>query len=351
MNRIFEKTYQLLKELIRTPSLSGNEDQTAILLEKFMIKEGYNPVRVRNNVMIRSKSFNNKYPSLLLCSHHDTVKPSSEWDMDPFGAEEIDGKLYGLGSNDAGGCLIALLSTFLYLDSLPGFNKNIVFIASAEEEISGKGNIETILKQAGKIYFGIVGEPTAMKLAIAEKGLMVIDFSASGISGHAAREIGDNAIYRAIKDIEKLRKLSFPRISPMLGEVKISVTQIRAGTNHNVIPAECSFVADVRSNELYTNQELFKKINRITESKAVPKSFRLSSTGIRENHKFVKNAIKMNIQVFGSQALSDQAFMKFPTVKIGPGNPSRSHTANEFIYKDEIRQSIETYIKLIMSDF
>jgi len=351
MERIFDKTFQLLKDLIKTPSLSGKEGRTAELLQNFMINEGYNPVRVNNNVMIRSKSFDNDFPSLLLNSHHDTVKPSAEWDIDPFCAEEIDGKLYGLGSNDAGGSLIALLSTFLHLDKLSGFNKNIVFIASAEEEVSGERNIETILNKAGEFYFGIVGEPTSMKLAIAEKGLMVVDFSANGISGHAARDKGDNAIYKAIKDINKLKNYSFPKISPLLGEVKISVTQITAGTNHNVIPANCSFVADIRSNELYSNREIFEKIDKITISEAFPRSFRLASTGIDENHNFVKNAIKMNIPVFGSQSLSDQAFMEFPTVKIGPGNPLRSHAANEFIYTDEIKQSIKTYTKLIMSDF
>ena len=337
----------LLKQLIETPSLSREEDASAAILEKFFNENGVATHRMGNNVWAKNLHFDDSKPTILLNSHHDTVKPNAGYTNDPFAAIEKDRKLYGLGSNDAGGCLVSLITTFLHFHSQEGLQYNLILAATAEEEISGKDGIESLLKVLPAIDFGIVGEPTLMDMAIAEKGLMVLDCLAKGQSGHAAREEGDNAIYKAIKDIEWFKNYQFPKVSEMLGPVKMSVTMIDAGSQHNVVPDECRFVVDVRTTDAYSNQETLDIIKANVSSEVTPRSTRLNPSGIDINHPIVKAGSSLGRKTYGSPTLSDQALMPFPTLKIGPGDSARSHTADEFIYVNEIEEGIGLYIKLL----
>ena len=337
----------LLKQLIETPSLSREEDASAAILEKFFYENGVATHRMGNNVWAKNLHFDDSKPTILLNSHHDTVKPNAGYTNDPFAAIEKDRKLYGLGSNDAGGCLVSLITTFLHFHSQEGLQYNLILAATAEEEISGKDGIESLLKVLPAIDVGIVGEPTLMDMAIAEKGLMVLDCLAKGQSGHAAREEGDNAIYKAIKDIEWFKNYQFPKVSEMLGPVKMSVTMIDAGSQHNVVPDECRFVVDVRTTDAYSNQETLDIIKANVSSEVTPRSTRLNPSGIDINHPIVKAGSSLGRKTYGSPTLSDQALMPFPTLKIGPGDSARSHTADEFIYVNEIEEGIGLYIKLL----
>mgnify|MGYP000380079505 FL=1 len=337
----------LLKQLIETPSLSREEDASAAILEKFFNENGVATHRMGNNVWAKNLHFDDSKPTILLNSHHDTVKPNAGYTNDPFAAIEKDRKLYGLGSNDAGGCLVSLITTFLHFHSQEGLQYNLILAATAEEEISGKDGIESLLKVLPAIDVGIVGEPTLMDMAIAEKGLMVLDCLAKGQSGHAAREEGDNAIYKAIKDIEWFKNYQFPKVSEMLGPVKMSVTMIDAGSQHNVVPDECRFVVDVRTTDAYSNQETLDIIKANVSSEVTPRSTRLNPSGIDINHPIVKAGSSLGRKTYGSPTLSDQALMPFPTLKIGPGDSARSHTADEFIYVNEIEEGIGLYIKLL----
>ncbi len=337
----------LLKQLIETPSLSREEDASAAILEKFFNENGVATHRMGNNVWAKNLHFDDSKPTILLNSHHDTVKPNAGYTNDPFAAIEKDRILYGLGSNDAGGCLVSLITTFLHFHSQEGLQYNLILAATAEEEISGKDGIESLLKVLPAIDFGIVGEPTLMDMAIAEKGLMVLDCLAKGQSGHAAREEGDNAIYKAIKDIEWFKNYQFPKVSEMLGPVKMSVTMIDAGSQHNVVPDECRFVVDVRTTDAYSNQETLDIIKANVSSEVTPRSTRLNPSGIDINHPIVKAGSSLGRKTYGSPTLSDQALMPFPTLKIGPGDSARSHTADEFIYVNEIEEGIGLYIKLL----
>lgn len=337
----------LLKQLIETPSLSREEDASAAILEKFFNENGVATHRMGNNVWAKNLHFDDSKPTILLNSHHDTVKPNAGYTNDPFAAIEKDRILYGLGSNDAGGCLVSLITTFLHFHSQEGLQYNLILAATAEEEISGKDGIESLLKVLPAIDVGIVGEPTLMDMAIAEKGLMVLDCLAKGQSGHAAREEGDNAIYKAIKDIEWFKNYQFPKVSEMLGPVKMSVTMIDAGSQHNVVPDECRFVVDVRSTDAYSNQETLDIIKANVSSEVTPRSTRLNPSGIDINHPIVKAGSSLGRKTYGSPTLSDQALMPFPTLKIGPGDSARSHTADEFIYVNEIEEGIGLYIKLL----
>lgn len=344
-----EKYYDavdLLKAMIQTPSFSREEDAVATMLENYIRRNGYSPQRKGNNVWILSPDFSYLKPTILLNSHIDTVKPVSAWIRNPFEAIEENGKLFGLGSNDAGASLVSLLHAFFLLTEKPQ-QYNLVFLASCEEEVSGKGGVELALPELPKPTFGIVGEPTGMHPAIAEKGLMVLDCITLGKSGHAARNEGDNAIYKAMKDIEWFRTFQFPKVSETLGPVKMSVTMISSGTQHNVVPDRCEFVVDIRSTDTYSNQELFDIINCHTESEIKARSFRLNSSGISLDNPFIQRAIMVGKVPYGSPTLSDQALMNFPTVKIGPGESARSHTADEYIGLDEIREAIELYYKLL----
>lgn len=337
---------ELLKKLIRIPSISREEGLCAELIENYIAENGYTVSRLKNNVWTIASGFDGNRPTLLLNSHIDTVKPVDGWTFDPFIPTEKDGKIYGLGSNDAGASVVALLHTFFLL-SQENQPYNLIFSATAEEELSGKDGIELLLKELPKIDFAIVGEPTNMQLAVAEKGLMVLDCTAHGKAGHAARNEGENAIYKALADIEWFRNYRFPNVSEFLGEVKMSVTQINAGTQHNVVPDRCTFVVDIRSNELYSNEEILEEIKKHISCDAVPRSTQLSSSATPLNHPIIVKAKETGREIYGSPTLSDQALMPFPSVKIGPGKSSRSHTADEFVEIKEIEQGIKTYFQLL----
>ena len=336
----------LLKSLISIPSLSREEEKAADYLQNYIEAEGMTTGRKGNNIWCLSPMFGLKKPTILLNSHIDTVKPVNGWRKDPFTPREENGKLYGLGSNDAGASVVTLLQVFLQLCRKQQ-SYNLIYLASCEEEVSGKGGIESVLPGLPPISFAVVGEPTEMQPAIAEKGLMVLDVTATGKAGHAARNEGDNAIYKVLDDITWFRDYRFAKESPLLGPVKMSVTVINAGTQHNVIPDRCSFVVDVRSNELYSNEELFTEIQKHISCKAEARSFRLNSSRIEESHPFVQKAKKLGRMPFGSPTLSDQALMAFPSVKIGPGRSSRSHTADEYIMIKEIEEALELYLKIL----
>ncbi|MEI6275938.1 MAG: M20 family metallo-hydrolase [Prolixibacteraceae bacterium] len=347
MNPVFlNDSIELLRSMIKIPSISREEGPVATLIEQKLISWGYQPYRQGHNVWIFSSAWNEDLPTILLDSHVDTVHPAKAWNRNPFGAEEADGKLFGLGSNDAGASVVSLLCAFRHLEqkSQPF---NLIFCASAEEEVSGLNGIASVLGQFGKINLAVVGEPTGMQMAVAEKGLMVLDCEARGKLGHAARNEGENAIYKAMDDIRILQSMQFPKKSEILGPVKISVTMIEAGTQHNVVPDSCRFVADVRTNEYYSNEEVYKIISEKIASEVKPRSFRLNSSGIPLEHHFVQRGIAMGLSHYGSPTTSDQAVIPFPSVKIGPGESARSHTADEFILTDEIRKGIEIYIQLL----
>lgn len=336
----------VLKSLISIPSLSREEEKVANYLQSYIEAEGMETGRKGNNIWCLSPMFDLNKPTLLLNSHIDTVKPVNGWKRNPFSPQEENGKLYGLGSNDAGASVVCLLQVFLQLCRTTQAY-NLVYLASCEEEVSGKEGIESVLSNLPPIQFAIVGEPTEMQPAIAEKGLMVLDVTAYGKSGHAAREEGENAIYKTLADISWFQHHQFEKVSPLLGAVKMSVTQINAGTQHNVVPDRCTFVVDIRSNECYTNQELFAEIQKNIQSEVRARSFRLSSSCVDRNHPIVRKATTMGRIPFGSPTLSDQALMAFPSLKMGPGKSSRSHTADEYILIKELEEAIQIYLDLL----
>jgi len=336
----------LLKSLISIPSLSKEEESVADYLQNYIESIGITAGRKGNNIWCLSPMFDLKKPTILLNSHIDTVKPVSGWRKNPFIPTEENGRIYGLGSNDAGASVVTLFQVFQQL-CMKEQNYNLIYLVSCEEEISGKGGIESTLPGLPPIQLGIVGEPTNMHPAIAEKGLMVLDVTAYGKAGHAARNEGENAIYKVLKDIEWFKDFHFEKKSSLLGPVKMSVTQINAGTQHNVIPDRCSFVVDVRSNECYSNEELLNLIKENTECEVNARSIRLNSSQISSNHPFVKRAVKLGRIPYGSPTLSDQTLMPFPSVKIGPGKSSRSHTADEYICIEEIAEAINIYMELL----
>lgn len=340
----------LLKELISTPSFSKEEDQTAGIITRFLGIKGIEHYRIGNNVYAYNNHYDQNKPTILLNSHHDTVKPNRGYTLDPFSPIEKDGKLFGLGSNDAGGCLVSLIATFLFFYDKQDLKYNLLIAATAEEEISGKEGIEKILPELGRIDFAIVGEPTQMQMAIAEKGLLVLDCTANGRAGHAARNEGENAIYKAIKDIQWINNYQFPKNSDLLGPVKMSVTVINTENKaHNVVPAQCNFVIDVRVNELYSFEEIMEIIRSNISSEIQPRSLRMRSSLINIDHPLVKSGISLGRSYYGSPTTSDKALMPFPALKIGPGDSARSHTADEFIYTAEIEEGINLYIQLLQN--
>ena len=346
LNYYTSEALTLLQALIGIPSISKEEEAAADFLQNYIEETGIMTGRSGNNIWCLSPQFDTNRPTILLNSHIDTVKPVNGWRKQPFTPKVENGKLYGLGSNDAGASLVSLFQTFRYLSAIEQ-RYNLIFLASCEEEISGKNGIESVLPQLPPITFGVVGEPTEMNPAIAEKGLMVLDVTARGKAGHAAREEGENAIYKVLDDINWFRTYRFPLESSLLGPVKMSVTQINAGTQHNVIPDVCTFVVDIRSNEFYTNETLFQEITSHICCEAKARSFRLNSSSIDTNHPFVQKAIELGKTPFGSPTLSDEALMNFPSVKIGPGKSSRSHTADEYVILAEIEEAIRMYIQLL----
>ncbi|MEO6613842.1 MAG: M20 family metallo-hydrolase [Chitinophagaceae bacterium] len=339
---------ELLKELIATPSFSKEEDQTAAIIGKFFATRNIAASRVGNNVFALNKHFDENKPTFLLNSHHDTVRPNPQYSKDPFLPVVEDGKLYGLGSNDAGGCLVSLVATFLYFYPQNDLKYNLVVAATAEEEISGTGGIEYTLPFLPPIDSAIVGEPTGMQMAVAERGLMVLDCVSHGKAGHAAREEGENAVYKALKDIEWFRTYGFSKSSDLLGPNKMSVTVIETGNKaHNVVPAECKFVVDTRINELYSFEEVLEQIRAHVQCAVTPRSTRLRSTSISMDHPLVKAGRELGRTHYGSPTTSDKALMPFPALKMGPGDSARSHTADEYIYVDEIKTGIDLYIRLL----
>lgn len=338
----------LLKELIATPSFSKEEDNSSAIIRNFFEKNNVQTRQYLYNIWARNKHFDVNKPTILLNSHHDTVKPNKGYTLDPFSPIEEDGKLFGLGSNDAGGCLVALIATFLYFYEKENLKYNLLIAATAEEEISGHNGIEALLPLLGKIDFGIVGEPTLMNMAVAEKGLMVLDCTATGKAGHAAREEGENAILKALKDIEWFSSYRFDKVSALLGPVKMSVTVIETENKaHNVVPSQCKFVVDCRVNELYTFEEILEVIRLNVQCEVKPRSSRLRSSAIAQNHPLVEAGLKLGRACYGSPTTSDKALMPFPALKTGPGDSARSHTADEFIYINEIKEGIDLYIQLL----
>lgn len=340
-----QKAIDLLKKMIAIPSFSREENDVADLIEFYINERGYKTKRIGSNIRVDG-AYKPNLPTLLLNSHIDTVKPSSDWNGEAFTPTIKDGKLYGLGSNDAGASLVSLMHLFFILNKQPQ-PYNLMFLASAEEEISGKNGVELAISDLPPIDFAIVGEPTGMHLAVAEKGLMVLDCVAHGKAGHAARNEGVNAIYKAMEAIEWFKSHRFESVSPFLGEVKMSVTQVTAGSQHNVVPDKCSFVVDVRVNELYSNQELLEEIKESVECEVNARSTRLNSSATPTNHTFVIRAKEIGREIYGSPTLSDQALMPFPSVKIGPGESARSHTAFEYIKLKEIEEAFEIYYQLL----
>jgi len=345
---LYDDAVALLKQLIAAPSLSKEEDKTAAIIEQFFNTRNIPVNRLLNNVYCVNKHFNRSKPTILLNSHHDTVKPNPQYTKDPFNPVVEDGRLYGLGSNDAGGCLVSLIAAFVHFYEKEDLTYNLVLAATAEEEISGANGIESILPSLPPIAFAIVGEPTQTKLAIAEKGLLVLDCVAAGKAGHAAREEVENAIYNAMQDIEWFKTYQFPKISANLGPVKMSVTSINTENKaHNMVPAVCSFIVDIRVTDEYTHEEVLETIKQQVRSDVQPRSMRLRSSKIEKDHPLVQAGMALGKQTYGSPTTSDAALINAPVLKCGPGNSARSHTADEFIYLDEIKEGISTYIKLI----
>lgn len=343
----YYEAIDLLKGMISRPSFSREETAVADYLQKCWSDAGHHVFRKGNNLWIIAPGFDFAKPTLLLNSHIDTVKPAAGWQKDPFLPEETeDDRLYGLGSNDAGASVVSLYEAFTIL-SAKAQPYNLIFLASCEEEVSGKNGIECVLPELPPIRFAMVGEPTGMRPAIAEKGLMVLDCVATGKAGHAARNEGVNAIYKAIEDINWFSTYQFPEKSDLLGPVKMTVTIIKAGTQHNVVPDRCEFTVDIRSNEFYSNERLFELIKEQVGCEIKARSFRLNSSRTEPEHPFVQRCLMLGKEPFGSPTLSDQALMRFPSVKIGPGDSARSHSADEFIRGPEIRDAITTYVRLL----
>lgn len=345
--KLFDDSLNLLRKLISIPSLSREEENTALAIEEFLEDQGIKPHRMINNVWAYNEHFDPKKPTILLNSHHDTVKPNPGYDRDPFAADIIDGKLFGLGSNDAGGSLVSLIAVFIHFYKEKNLKYNLCLAATAEEEISGKNGIELILPQLGQLEFAIVGEPTLMQMAVAERGLMVLDCVAHGRAGHAAREEGENAIYKAMKDINWFKTYEFAKKSALFGPVKMSVTIIEAGSQHNVVPAICNFTVDVRVTDAYRNEEVLKIISQNVDCDVNPRSTRLKPSSISIEHPIVKAGIALGRETYGSPTTSDQALLDIPSLKMGPGDSARSHMADEYIYVNEIEEGIDLYIKLL----
>ena len=347
IQQLTKEAILLLKNLIEQPSFSSEEAETALLIMDWFADHNIKFERSNHNIWAKNKFFDTTKPTILLNSHHDTVKPNQAYTRDPFKAEVIDGKLYGLGSNDAGGCLVSLLALFTYFYEKEDLKYNLIVVASAEEESSGPNGLNSVLPLLPPIDVAIVGEPTQMQLAIAEKGLLVLDCCAYGKAGHAAHGLGENSIYKAMEAVEWFRTFEFPEESETLGKVRMTVTQIEAGNQHNVIPAECRFVVDVRVTDKYSNQQVLDIVKEHVNVEVKARSLRLNSSSIPVEHPLVQAGISLGRKTYGSPTLSDQAVLSCPSLKLGPGDSLRSHTADEFIYVNEIEEGIQLYIDLL----
>ena len=347
ISELGDKAKQLLIDLINTPSFSGEEDQTAFIIGNFLKDQGVPFKRDMHHIWAVNEHFDVAKPNILLNSHHDTVRPNKGYTRDPHKAEVIDGKIYGLGSNDAGGCLVSLIATFIHFYKQEGLEYNLILLASAEEENSGDHGIRSMVPVMPEIDFAIIGEPTLMNLAIAEKGLLVLDCFAHGTAGHAAHVRGDNSIYKAMRAIRWFESFKFPKVSETLHDTKMTVTQINAGSQHNVVPATCHFVVDIRVNDLYSNKEVLDLVKDHVEVEVKERSLNLNSSSIPKDHDIVLAGINLGREIYGSPTLSDQANLSCPSLKLGPGDSLRSHTADEFIFIHEIEKGIQLYIDLL----
>lgn len=360
IHQLQQRAIVLLQDLVRTPSFSKEEDQTAAIIQTYLQEYGIASHRFLNNVWAIHPSYDIQKPTLLLNSHHDTVKPNTQYTRDPFDPTIENGSLYGLGSNDAGGCLVSLLAAFVFFSSQAKLPFNLVLAATAEEEISGKNGIEALLTSKEFLsslhleqpsfnrWCGIVGEPTQMNLAVAEKGLLVVDVTVEGKAGHAAREEGINAIYKAVQSIQWIEKYEFSKVSEWLGPVKMSVTVIQTDNRaHNMVPENCHFTIDIRVNDCYQHEDILQVLQENLNGIIQPRSIRLRSTSIEIQHPLVQSALKLGGHPYGSPTCSDKALMPFPTLKMGPGDSARSHTANEFIYLSDIEGGMMGYIEVL----
>ncbi|NMH27192.1 M20 family metallo-hydrolase [Flavobacterium silvaticum] len=351
LKTLSDQAVDLLKKLIETESFSSEEDGTAALISDWFSRHDIPIHRENHNIWAFNKNFDKSKPNILLNSHHDTVRPNKGYTLDPFKAIEKDRKLYGLGSNDAGGCLVSLLATFVYFYEAENLPYNIIMVASAEEESSGPNGLNSVLKNLPEIELAIVGEPTEMQLAIAEKGLLVLDVDVKGTPGHAAHPNDDNSIYNTMEVIDWFKNYKFDKVSDLLGPVKMTVTQINAGQQHNVVPAVCSLVVDIRVTEKYTNQEILDTVQKHVKADVRPRSMHLNPSGIDKNHLLVKAGIEIGRSTYGSPTLSDQSVLSCQSIKLGPGNSLRSHSADEFIFISEIYEGVELYIKILNGFF
>ena len=347
ISHLTKEAIELLQSLIQTPSLSRQEDETATILKNYLEKYCTDVHRLKNNIWVKNLHFDDTKPALLLNSHHDTVYANKGYTRNPYDATIENDKLFGLGSNDAGGALVSLLATFLYFYSNENLAYNLIFAATAEEEISGTDGMELLYAQLPHIDVAIVGEPTQMQMAVAEKGLLVIDCTVYGIAGHAAREEGENAIYEALKDIEWFQHFEFEKVSELLGPIKMSVTILNAGMQHNMVPEICTFTVDIRINELYSHQEILNIISENTSCLVIPRSTRIKSSSIAISHPLVQSGISVGRKIYGSPTTSDKALISCPSLKMGPGDSARSHMADEYIYISEIEDGIKIYINLL----
>lgn len=345
--KLYTDAVALLQHLIRTPSFSKEEVQTAGIVADFLTARGIEVHRKGNNVWAFNRRYDPAKPTILLNSHHDTVRPNPAYTRDPFAADIEGDRLYGLGSNDAGASAVALIAAFLHFQDSDTLKYNLCIALTAEEEIGGHNGMEAIFPELGPLEFAIVGEPTGMQLAIAERGLMVVDCVARGKAGHAAREEGENAIYNAMRDIEWFRTYRFPKESDLFGTVKMSVTMISAGTQHNVVPAECRFTVDVRVTDRYTNQEVLDIIRAHVSCEATPRSLRLKPSSISPAHPIVRAGLALGRTTYGSPTTSDQALIDIPSLKLGVGDSARSHSADEYVGLSEIREGIDLYIRML----
>ena len=341
---LYQEAVELLKSLISTQSYSREEDDTFKVLKSFFDSKNIETQSLKNNLWAVNKYYDDAKPTILLNSHHDTVKPNNGYTNDPLDPFESEGKLYGLGSNDAGGCLVSLISAFVHNYDKQDLKYNLCMLCTAEEEISGANGMELVQKSIPEIEFAIVGEPTLLDAAISEKGLIVVDCYTKGEAGHAAREEGVNALYKAVDDISWIKSFEFPKVSETLGKVKMSATVMQSGTQHNVVPDLCHYILDIRVTDAYTNQEIIEIIDTHTQAEVKARSLRLKPSSISEQHPIVQAAINSGSKVYGSPTLSDQALLNVPSLKMGPGDSARSHTADEYIYLEEIEKGIDKYI-------
>ena len=347
LEKLTNNAIGLLRELVATPSFSSEEGNTAMRIEHWFRRNNIPFKRENNNICAFNKHFDPAKPTMLLNSHHDTVRPNSAYTRDPFDATVEDGKLYGLGSNDAGGCLVSLLAAFAFFYKEKGLSHNLVIVASAEEESSGPKGLNSMLPLLPPIDVAIVGEPTLMQLAIAEKGLVVFDAIVEGTPSHAAHPNGNNAIYKTIDVLKWFQDFAFEKSSDVLGDTKLTVTQISAGTQHNVVPAKVDLVIDVRVNDCYSNREIADLLCKDAPCKLTPRSLRLNSSSIDRDHPLVVAGVNLGRETYGSPTLSDQAALSCPSLKLGPGDSKRSHSANEFIFIEEIENGIELYVEIL----